>query len=41
MGIEIDQNKVIEALENGVPVIQGDIDEGLNNSLTIVLIMQF
>ncbi len=29
MGIEIDQNKVIEALENGVPVIQGDIDEGL------------
>lgn len=29
MGIEIDQNKVIEALENGMPVIQGDLDEGL------------
>ena len=29
MGIEIDQNKVIQALENGVPTIQGDIDEGL------------
>ncbi len=29
IGIEIDQECVIEALENGVSVIQGDLDEGL------------
>ncbi|MBQ2984107.1 MAG: methionine biosynthesis protein MetW [Candidatus Gastranaerophilales bacterium] len=28
-GIEISQNKVIECLEKGLSVIQGDIDEGL------------
>lgn len=31
MGIEIDQNSVIKALEKGLQVIQGNIDEGLND----------
>lgn len=29
IGVEISQEKVISALEKGLPVIQGDIDEGL------------
>ena len=28
-GIEIDQNNVVKCLEKGLSVIQGDIDEGL------------
>lgn len=28
-GVEINQDKVIQCLEKGLPVIQGDIDEGL------------
>ena len=29
VGVEIDENCVIEALEKGLSVIQGDLDEGL------------
>jgi methionine biosynthesis protein MetW len=28
-GVEINQDKVIQCLEKGLPVVQGDIDEGL------------
>ena len=31
LGIEIDQNSVIKALEKGLQIIQGNIDEGLND----------
>ena len=31
MGIEIDEEKVIQAIANGVPVVQADIDKGLGN----------
>ena len=31
LGIEINQNSVIKALEKGLQVIQGNIDEGLND----------
>ena len=29
LGIEIDQDSVIRCIANGIPVIQGDVDDGL------------
>ncbi len=44
MGVEIDEEKIIECVKNGVPVIQGDLDLGLSkfrdNSFDFVILNQ-
>ena len=34
MGVEIDEERIIQCVKNGVPVIQADIDRGLNDFKT-------
>ena len=42
LGIEIDQDSVIRCIANGIPVIQGDVDDGLDfaedNSFDLVVL---
>jgi len=41
MGVEMNESKVIECIGRGVPVIQKNLDDGLSDFKTTLLILSF